>query len=123
MNKRRRALRLKAEQRIDPGARVVVAVDRFDRVAVAAVGLCSIDIPNLASNSNETLVWERNADVVPPAGTKVTLVIEPARAKQAPSETATTAPSGPRVGASFRKGTAMRLASWTSFRRSWLWPC
>ena len=37
-----------------------------------------IDIPNLASNSNDLLEWERNAELMPEKGAKVTLVIEPA---------------------------------------------
>jgi hypothetical protein len=37
-----------------------------------------IVVPQLASNSNETLEWEYNPDVVPPPGTPVTMIIEPA---------------------------------------------
>src|SRR4029079_352108 len=37
-----------------------------------------IDLPVLASNANETLEWEINPKLVPPTGTKVTLLIEPA---------------------------------------------
>jgi hypothetical protein len=37
-----------------------------------------IDLPELASNANETLEWEINPKLVPPTGTKVTLLIEPA---------------------------------------------
>lgn len=37
-----------------------------------------IDIPDLASSSNDLLEFERNADLMPPKGTKVTLIIEPA---------------------------------------------
>ena len=47
-------------------------------VSVVNFDLTLIDIPDIASNSNETLEWERNPDVAPPAGTKVTMVIEPA---------------------------------------------
>ena len=47
-------------------------------VSVVNFDLTVIDIPELASNANESLEWERNPDVVPPAGTKVTMVIEPA---------------------------------------------
>jgi hypothetical protein len=36
-----------------------------------------IDMPELASNANETLEWEINPKLVPPTGTKVTLLIEP----------------------------------------------
>jgi hypothetical protein len=44
-----------------------------------------IDIPDLASASNESLEWERNPDTCPAAGTKVTMVIEPA-GKKVPGE-------------------------------------
>jgi hypothetical protein len=44
-----------------------------------------IDIPKLASNANETLEWETNLDVMPPQGTKVTLVITPAGRIDAPA--------------------------------------
>ena len=47
-------------------------------VSVVNFDLTLIDIPDVASNSNETLEWERNPDVAPPAHTKVTMVIEPA---------------------------------------------
>jgi hypothetical protein len=47
-------------------------------VSVVNFDLTMIDIPDLASNSNETLQWERNPDLMPPAGTKVTMIIEPA---------------------------------------------
>src|SRR5688500_16090144 len=47
-------------------------------VSIVNFDLTVIDIPELASKSNELLEWERNPDVVPPAGTKVTMVIEPA---------------------------------------------
>jgi hypothetical protein len=46
-------------------------------VSVVNFDLTLIDIPELASNSNETLEWERNPDAAPPARTKVTMVIEP----------------------------------------------
>jgi hypothetical protein len=38
-------------------------------VSVVNFDLTLIDIPELASNSNETLEWERNPDVAPPAHT------------------------------------------------------
>jgi hypothetical protein len=47
-------------------------------VSVVNFDMTVIDIPNLASASNESLEWERNPDTVPAAGTKVTMVIEPA---------------------------------------------
>lgn len=39
--------------------------------------LSLIDVPELASNANETLQWEFNPATVPPQGTKLTMVIEP----------------------------------------------
>src|SRR5215212_7424294 len=47
-------------------------------VSVVNFDMTVIDIPDLASASNESLEWERNPDSVPPAGTKVVMVIEPA---------------------------------------------
>lgn len=49
-------------------------------VSVVNFDMTVIDIPELASKENESLEWERNPDAVPPAGTKVTMVIEPAGA-------------------------------------------
>lgn len=47
-------------------------------VSVVNFDLTVIDIPELASNANETLEWEYNPDVVPEKGTRVWMVIEPA---------------------------------------------
>ncbi|CAN5431829.1 hypothetical protein BH10PLA1_BH10PLA1_06760 [soil metagenome] len=47
-------------------------------VSVVNFDLTMIDVPNLASNANETLEWEYNPDTVPKTGTKVTMIIEPA---------------------------------------------
>ena len=47
-------------------------------VSVVNFDLTMIDIPELKSNANETLEWERNPETSPPPGTKVTMVIEPA---------------------------------------------
>jgi hypothetical protein len=47
-------------------------------VSVVNFDMTVIDIPDLASANNETLEWERNPETVPKAGTKVTMVIEPA---------------------------------------------
>lgn len=47
-------------------------------ISVVNFDLTLIDIPEVASNSNELLEWERNPDTAPPAGAKVTMVIEPA---------------------------------------------
>lgn len=46
-------------------------------VSVVNFDLTLIDIPDLASADNDTLEWERNPEVAPPARTKVTMVIEP----------------------------------------------
>ena len=73
-------------------------------VSVVNFDLTMIDIPDLASNSNETLLWERNAEVMPPAGTKVTMLIEPAGGANATTSggaspsTAPTAPTVPTTG-------------------------
>jgi hypothetical protein len=47
-------------------------------VSVVNFDLTLIDLPEVASNSNELLEWERNPDVAPPAKTKVTMLIQPA---------------------------------------------
>lgn len=64
------------------GSRVVdgryVADDTGYVMTVVNFDFAMIDIPELASNNNEFLEWERNADLMPPKGTKVTVVIEPA---------------------------------------------
>lgn len=63
-------------------------------VSVVNFDLTVIDIPELASASNETLEWERNPDAVPPAGTQVTMLIEPAGKDDAKQPAApTTAPA------------------------------
>jgi hypothetical protein len=54
-------------------------------VSVVNFDMTVIDIPDLASASNESLEWERNPDTCPPAGTKVTMIIEPA-GKKVPGE-------------------------------------
>lgn len=46
-------------------------------VSVVNFDLTLIDIPELASNSNELLEWEFDPDVVPKTGTAVTMIIEP----------------------------------------------
>ncbi|CAA9379192.1 MAG: hypothetical protein AVDCRST_MAG64-505, partial [uncultured Phycisphaerae bacterium] len=47
-------------------------------VSVVNFDMTVIDIPELKSKENEFLEWERDPDNVPPAGTKVTMVIQPA---------------------------------------------
>jgi hypothetical protein len=46
-------------------------------VSLVNFDLTMIDVPNLASNSNDLLEWEFNPDTVPKTGTKVVMVIEP----------------------------------------------
>lgn len=46
-------------------------------VSIVNFELTVIDVSQIASNSNETLEWERNPDITPPAGAKVWMVIEP----------------------------------------------
>src|SRR5262245_37444018 len=46
-------------------------------VSIVNFDLTLIDIPELASNSNETLEWEANLDALPALGTPVTMIIEP----------------------------------------------
>src|SRR5579859_317382 len=47
-------------------------------VTVVNFDLSVVDVPELASSSNDLLEWERDPDVTPKAGTKVWMVIEPA---------------------------------------------
>jgi hypothetical protein len=54
--------------------------------------LTLIDVPELASSANETLEWVADPDVVPKAGTAVTMVIEPAGAVIAPTTQPATRP-------------------------------
>jgi hypothetical protein len=46
-------------------------------VSVVNFDLTVVDVPELASSSNETLEWERNPDVTPKAGTPLWMIIEP----------------------------------------------
>jgi hypothetical protein len=47
-------------------------------ISIVNFDLTVIDVPQLASNSNDQLEWERNPDTTPKAGTKLVMVIEPA---------------------------------------------
>ena len=47
-------------------------------ISIVNFDLTLIDLPEIRSNSNELLEWQRNPDVAPPGNTKVTMVIEPA---------------------------------------------
>jgi len=61
-------------------------------VTVVNFDLSVIDVPAIASSSNDLLEWERNPDVTPKAGTKVWMVIEPAGADK-PKSKSTTRPA------------------------------
>lgn len=50
-------------------------------ISVCNFDLTVIDVPLLVSSANETLEWERNPDLMPKAGSKVWMVIEPAGAR------------------------------------------
>jgi hypothetical protein len=52
-------------------------------ISIVNFDLSPIDVPMLASSSNETLEYELNPDTCPPEGTKATIIIEPADAKSA----------------------------------------
>ena len=60
-------------------------------ISVVNFDLTVIDIPQLASNANETLEWGANLDVLPATGTKVILTIEPAGKIETPPAAATQA--------------------------------
>jgi hypothetical protein len=47
-------------------------------VSIVNFDLTLIDIPALASSANETLEWETDLDVMPPLGSPMTMIIEPA---------------------------------------------
>jgi hypothetical protein len=70
-------------------------------VSIVNFDLTMIDVPELASNANETLEWEFNPDLVPPKGTKVTMIIEPA--KDAPA----TQPAKGKAGDQFNPGPGL----------------
>ena len=46
-------------------------------VSICNFDYTMIDVPKMVSNSNDTLEWEYNPDLVPPKGTPVTMTIEP----------------------------------------------
>lgn len=63
-------------------------------VSVVNFDLTLIDVPDLRSNANETLEWEVNTDLCPPAGTPVVMIFEPAGDGQAARETGGAAAAG-----------------------------
>ena len=76
-----------AGSRMMPGN--VYAADRTGYiVSVVNFDFSVIDIPQLASNANETLQWETNLAAMPPKGSKVTMIIEPAGKVAAPGNPA-----------------------------------
>jgi hypothetical protein len=64
--------------RIMPDGTYAADIDCYV-VSIVNFDLTMIDVPELASNANETLEWEYNPDLVPAKGTKVTMIIEPAK--------------------------------------------
>lgn len=74
-------------------------------VSIVNFDLTVIDVPQLASSSNELLEWERNPDTTPKAGTPVTMVIEPAGVEP---------PAGPAVAAATPSAAAPSVAPATT---------
>jgi hypothetical protein len=70
-------------------------------VSIVNFDLTMIDVPELASNANETLEWEYNPDLVPPPGTRVTMIIEPAGGQ------ATTQPSQGKPAGQYNPGPGL----------------
>ncbi len=80
-------------------------------VSIVNFDLTLIDVPALASSANETLEWERNADLMPKTGTRVWMVLEPVggnESKEAPA--AKDSPTTPRSRTPDSSGS-VRLAS------------
>ena len=67
-------------------------------VSIVNFDLTVIDVPELASSSNDLLEWERNPDVTPKQGAKVWMVIEPAGNERGKGRAAPA--TQPRAGAS-----------------------
>jgi hypothetical protein len=61
-------------------------------VSIVNFDLTLIDIPALASSANETLEWETNLDLLPPLGSPMTMIIEPATALPGPASSPATRP-------------------------------
>jgi len=49
-------------------------------VSICNFDFTMIDVPELVSSANESLEWERNADLMPKSGAKVWMIIEPSGA-------------------------------------------
>lgn len=50
-------------------------------VSIVNFDLTMIDVPSLVSSDNETLEWETNIDLMPPLGSPMTMILEPADPK------------------------------------------
>lgn len=66
-----------AGSRVMPDGKYAADVTGY-LVSIVNFDLTVIDVPELASSSNDLLEWERNPDITPKAGTKVWMLIEPA---------------------------------------------
>jgi hypothetical protein len=83
-----------AGSRVMPDGKYAADVTGY-LVSIVNFDLTVIDVPELKSSSNELLEWERNPDTTPKAGTKVTMVIEPAGAEhRATDAVPSTQPAG-----------------------------
>lgn len=79
-------------------------------VSIVNFDLTLIDIPELASNANETLEWEVNPEAMPAAGTAVTMVIEPTGKVARPQEPPGAPATAPGQGAAPRADAPIDLA-------------
>jgi hypothetical protein len=70
-------------------------------VSIVNFDLTMIDVPELASNANETLEWEFNPDLVPAKGTPVTMIIEAA------GDAATTQPAAGKPAGQYNPGPGL----------------
>jgi hypothetical protein len=80
--------------RVMPDGRYAADVTGY-LVSIVNFELTVIDVPEVASSANETLEWERNAELTPPKGTKVTMIIEPAKVIGAAPATSNTSSKAP----------------------------
>ena len=69
-----------------------------------------MDVPELASNANETLEWEINPDMMPPEGQMVWMVLEPVAADDLPATVA----DDPHAGASSVRQTIVVMVTTAS---------
>ncbi len=80
-------------------------------VSVVNFELTPVDFPALESNANETLVWETNSEVMPPRGSKVTLIIQPAEKTEAPARPRRPRRSRPRSTSPWSRSRRMGRSS------------